>query len=63
VFYKSASNDVIRAFDMVHARLPLNEPVELWLGESKLAVTYPVRLPTGRLLPGMPITVQNAPNP
>lgn len=36
VFYKSASNDVIKAFDMVHARLPAGEPVELWLGESKL---------------------------
>ena len=36
VFYKSASNDVIKAFDMVHARLTANEPVELWLGESKL---------------------------
>ncbi|KAA6457571.1 DUF1837 domain-containing protein [Acidobacteria bacterium AB60] len=36
VFYKSASNDLIKAFDMVHARLPMAEPVELWLGESKL---------------------------
>lgn len=36
VFYKSASNDLIKAFDMVHARLPVDEPVELWLGESKL---------------------------
>jgi hypothetical protein len=36
VFYKSASNDVVKAFDMVHARLPEGEPVELWLGESKL---------------------------
>jgi len=36
VFYKSASNDVVKAFDMVHARLPVGEPVELWLGESKL---------------------------
>lgn len=36
VFYKSASNDLIKAFDMVHARLPVSEPVELWLGESKL---------------------------
>lgn len=36
VFYKSASNDVIKAFDMVHARLPDGEPLELWLGESKL---------------------------
>lgn len=36
VFYKSASNDVVKAFDMVHARLPEGRPVEIWLGESKL---------------------------
>jgi Cap4 SAVED domain len=36
VFYKSASNDVIKAFDMVHARFPQNAPIEIWLGESKL---------------------------
>ena len=36
VFYKSASNDVVKAFDMVHARTPQNQPVEIWLGESKL---------------------------
>lgn len=36
VFYKSASNDVIKAFDMVHARFPPEGGVELWLGESKL---------------------------
>lgn len=36
VFYKSATNDVIKAFDMVHARLPPDSGVELWLGESKL---------------------------
>lgn len=36
VFYKSASNDVIKAFDLVHARLLPNEPVEIWFGESKL---------------------------
>ncbi|GHD55487.1 hypothetical protein GCM10017083_34480 [Thalassobaculum fulvum] len=36
VFYKSASNDVIKAFDMVHARFPDSGGVELWLGESKL---------------------------
>jgi hypothetical protein len=35
-FYKSASNDVIKAFDMVHARFPEAGGVELWLGESKL---------------------------
>ena len=36
VFYKSASNDVVKAFDMVHARFPAAGGVELWLGESKL---------------------------
>lgn len=36
VFYKSASNDVVKAFDMVHARFPKDGGVELWLGESKL---------------------------
>jgi len=36
VFYKSSSNDVVKAFDMVHARLPDGGPVEIWLGESKL---------------------------
>jgi hypothetical protein len=36
VFYKSASNDVVKAFDMVHARLPEGGEVEVWLGESKL---------------------------
>ena len=36
VFYKSASNDVVKAFDMVHARLPQSAPIEIWLGESKL---------------------------
>lgn len=38
VFYKSASNDVVKAFDMVHARFPDEGGVELWLGESKLYV-------------------------
>jgi hypothetical protein len=36
VFYKSASNDVVKAFDLVHARFPAAGGVELWLGESKL---------------------------
>lgn len=36
VFYKSASNDVIKAFDMVHARFPSPGEFEIWLGESKL---------------------------
>jgi hypothetical protein len=36
VFYKSATNDVVKAFDMVHARFPPAGGVELWLGESKL---------------------------
>jgi hypothetical protein len=36
VFYKSATNDVVKAFDLVHARFPAGGGVELWLGESKL---------------------------
>jgi hypothetical protein len=36
VFYKSATNDVVKAFDLVHARFPPASGVELWLGESKL---------------------------
>jgi hypothetical protein len=36
VFYKSASNDVVKSFDMVHARYPGEDQVELWLGEAKL---------------------------
>jgi len=36
VFYKSASNDVVKAFDMVHVRLIDGGPTEIWLGESKL---------------------------
>lgn len=36
VFYKSATNDVVKAFDLVHARFPASGGVELWLGESKL---------------------------
>ena len=36
VFYKSASNDPIKSFDLVHARFPESAPFELWLGESKL---------------------------
>jgi hypothetical protein len=36
VFYKSASNDVVKAFDLVHARFPAKDILEVWLGESKL---------------------------
>ena len=36
VFYKSASNDVVKSFDMVHARYPEDDGLELWLGEAKL---------------------------
>lgn len=36
VFYKSATNDVIKAFDMVHVRFPKSGSVEIWLGESKI---------------------------
>lgn len=35
VFYKSTSNDVIKAFDLVHARFPAGGPFEIWLGEAK----------------------------
>ncbi len=38
VFYKSASNDVVKAFDMVHVRFPPTGAIEIWLGESKLYV-------------------------
>ena len=36
VFYKSASNDPVKSFDLVHARFPASGGFELWLGESKL---------------------------
>jgi hypothetical protein len=36
VFYKSASNDPVKSFDLVHARFPDGKPFEIWLGESKL---------------------------
>lgn len=36
VFYKSASNDVVKSFDLVHARVKLDGAPEIWLGESKL---------------------------
>lgn len=38
VFYLSSSNDVVKGFDMVHARLS-GKQVEIWLGESKLYVS------------------------
>jgi len=58
VFYKSASNDVVKAFDMVHARFPDKGGVELWLGESKLyldtkeAITEAVKSVTEHLEQG-----------
>lgn len=36
VFYKSSSNDVVKAFDMVHVRLVDGQSPQIWLGESKL---------------------------
>jgi hypothetical protein len=36
VFYKSASNDVVKAFDMVHVKFPQDGSIQIWLGESKL---------------------------
>ncbi|MDP9899080.1 HamA C-terminal domain-containing protein [Variovorax ginsengisoli] len=35
VFYLTASNDVVKSFDMVHVRYDENDGVELWLGEAK----------------------------
>jgi len=55
VFYKTTSNDVIKAFDMVHARFISGQPIELWLGESKLyansagAITDAIRSVTAHL--------------
>ena len=36
VFYLTASNDVVKSFDMVHVRYVSDQGFELWLGESKL---------------------------
>ena len=36
VFYLTASNDVVKSFDMVHVRYLSTDNFELWLGESKL---------------------------
>ena len=36
VFYKSASNDVVKSFDLIHARILSDGKPEIWLGESKL---------------------------
>lgn len=58
VFYKSATNDVVKAFDLVHARFPAGGSVELWLGESKLytdtkeAITEALKSVTGHLKQG-----------
>lgn len=35
VNYLSASNDPVKAFDLVHVRYLENEEIELWLGEAK----------------------------
>lgn len=35
VFYKTASNDVVKSFDMAHVRYIGDEKFEIWLGESK----------------------------
>jgi hypothetical protein len=43
VFYQSASNDVVKAFDMVHARIIEND-VEIWLGEAKLYQNRPAAI-------------------
>ena len=36
VFYKSASNDVVKSFDLVHALIPDSGEIKLVIGESKL---------------------------
>jgi hypothetical protein len=35
VFYLTASNDVVKSFDMVHVRYAGEKAFELWLGEAK----------------------------
>jgi len=35
VFYKTASNDVVKSFDMAHVRYVGDSNFEIWLGESK----------------------------
>lgn len=35
VFYKTASNDVVKSFDLVHIRYVGDDDFEVWLGESK----------------------------
>jgi hypothetical protein len=35
VFYKTASNDVVKSFDMAHVRYVDDSTFEIWLGESK----------------------------
>lgn len=35
VFYLTASNDVVKSFDMVHVRYVAAQGFEIWLGESK----------------------------
>ena len=36
VFYKTASNDVVKSFDMVHIKYTSNGAFEIWLGEAKI---------------------------
>lgn len=35
VFYLTASNDVVKSFDMVHVKYTSDKTFELWLGEAK----------------------------
>jgi Cap4 SAVED domain len=35
VYYKSAPNEIIKGFDLVHARISESEGLEIWLGEAK----------------------------
>ncbi|GLK73142.1 DUF1837 domain-containing protein [Ancylobacter dichloromethanicus] len=36
IFYKTASNDVVKSFDMVHIKYNTEDSFEIWLGEAKI---------------------------
>lgn len=36
LFYKTATNDVVKGFDLVHTKLSSDEKLEIWLGEAKI---------------------------
>jgi hypothetical protein len=35
LFYKTATNDVVKGFDLVHTKLNADDTLEIWLGEAK----------------------------